>query len=203
MNKEELIHYVIIVGLFIYLLNPTNLTYKHVHLTSALILSYLILFPNKHPKLIQYLYNLRALLLVYFIIDFNVDPIISLFLLMTYLIIVYQVKYANVSYGYSETFTNMNTEVKKQLNTMDNYKYDNSQYVKDSEYKQDNEEDKCNGNKVISEKQLETISSNAIVDGDGKDLLTYRDGYSAQGTTFMMGYNYDSYGDLTKESNIE
>lgn len=199
MTKEDLVYYLLICIFSAFMLNPSNLKHRHIHLTVALLISYLILFPSKHMKLKKYIYDLRAILLIYFVMDFEVDPLISLFLFILYLMIVYQVKYSKVDYNKPEGFTNMNTQVKKELNHMDNYKYDNKQYKFESEYKQDNKEDECNGRKFITDGQLENISSNGIQGVDKKGIKTFEDGYSAQGTTHTMGYNYQEYGDLNKQ----
>lgn len=196
MTKEDLVYYLTIIGFCLFMLNPTNLKHKHIHLTVALLISYLIIFPSKHMKLRKYIYDLRGILLIYFIIDFEVDPLISLIIFMLYLMIVYQIKYSKVTYGTMENFTSMNTEVKKELEMMDNYKYDNKLYVQDSEYKHDNKEDECNGRKFITDEQLEKISSNKNEGVSSDGIKTFLSGYSAQGTSHMLGYNYESYGDL-------
>jgi hypothetical protein len=195
MTKEDLVYYLIIIGFCLFMLNPTNLKHKHIHLTVALLISYLILFPSKHMKLRRYIYDLRGILLIYLILDFEVDPLVSLFIFILFLMIVYQIQYSNVTY---ENFTSMNTEVKKELEPMDNYKYDNKLYVQDSEYKQDNKEDECNGRKFITDEQLDKISNNKNKDISSNGIKTYENGYSAQGTSFILGYNHESYGDLTK-----
>lgn len=199
--KEDILCYTLIIVSCVLLLKPSNLIYKHVHLTTALILSYLILFPSKHIKLRQKLYNIRLIFLLYFVIDFNVDPMISLLLLMFYMMLVYQIKYESITYNIPEGFTDMNTDVKNTIGKMDNFKYDNKQYKFESEYKHGNEEDKCNGHKHITEEQLEKVSRNQIYH-DLKEIATFKDGYSAQGTSFVMGANYEKYGDLNTESNI-
>lgn len=199
MTKEDLIYYLLISIFSIFMLNPNNIKYRHIHLTTTLIISYLILFPSKCMKIKKYLYDLRGILLVYFIIDFNVDPLISLFLFILYLMIVYQIQYDR-NYT-SEHFTNMNTIVKKNLKQTDNYNYDNKQYIIDSEYKKYNEEDIANGTKYISDKQLDDISNNKTENMDNinvKDSKDNKDKYNIQGTNFTMGYNYNNYGDLDK-----
>lgn len=201
MTKEDILCYTLIIATIILLLKPSNLKHRHVHLTTALTLSYLILLPSNHMEIRRKLYNVRILLLLYFVIDFEIDPMISLFLMILYLMLVYQVKYENVTYGVPEGFTNMNTEVKKELGQKDNYNHDNKQYQFESEYKHDNDEDVCNGRKHITEEQLEKVSRNGIVT-DIKEIATFKDGYSAQGTSFVMGSNFEEYGDLNTESNM-
>lgn len=198
MTKEDLVHYLLICIFCAFMLNPSNLKHRHIHLTVALLISYLILFPHKHMKLKKYIYDLRAILLIYFVMDFEIDPLISLFIFILYLMIVYQVKYSKIDYNKAEHFTSMNTEVKKELNHMDNYKYDNKRYNFESEYKHDNEEDEHNGHKFISDKQLDNISCNAITGVDKKGIKTFENGYSAQGTSHTLGYNYEKYGELNK-----
>lgn len=201
-TKEDILCYTLIIIFVILLLKPSNLRYKHIHLTTALILSYLILFPNKHIEFRHKLYNIRSLLLIYFVIDFSVDPMISLFLFILYLMLVYQVKYEKITYTVEsvEDFTNINTEVKKDVVYTDNYKYDNKQYQFENEYKKDKEEED-NNRKQVSDEQLKNISINELKH-DMKEIATYRDGYSAQGTSFIVGSNFDKYGDLNNESNL-
>lgn len=193
-TQQDLIYYTIIVGCCLYLLNPTNLKYKHVHITTSLLLSYFIIFPSKFPVIRRYLYNLRGLLLIYFVLAFKTDPTISLLLFINYLMLVYKEDYEKTKTKQLEGFQNEYAE--KVSKGVDNfsygeYKHDN---VKDSEYKHDNVKDNANGRKYISDKQLDIISNNQI-GHNLKEISTYRDGYSAQGTTFTMGYNYGDYGE--------
>jgi hypothetical protein len=192
MLKQDLTYYLCI-GLFmVFFLNPTNLTYKHIHLTTALILSYLILFPSKYPKLRNYLYDMRGLLLIYFVLVFKVDPTISLLLYIVTIMIINQHDYEHDN----KKTKNINIE---EFNGVDNFTYDNRQYQPDSEYKHNNQGDICNARKHITDEQLDKISDNNL-ENSVKEIVTYRDGYSAQGTNFTLGHNYDSYGDLYKSN---
>lgn len=183
-------YYISIILFCIFMLNPRNLIHKHIHMTVALLISYLILFPNKHPILKQYIYDLRGLLLIYFVIIFDTDPLISLFIFILFLMIVYQTKYDKAN----EHFTSMNTQVKQELTPMDNYKYDNTQYIMNSEYKHNNKEDESNGRQYITDEQLDKISNDKAEDISSNGIATYKNGYSAQGTSFTLGYNYEKYG---------
>lgn len=194
-SKEDLVYYIIIIGFFIYMLNPTNIKQKHIHFTSAMIISYFILFPSQHLKIKQYLYNVRLLILVYMVLLFDIDPLISLFLMMLYLVLVYKINYENVQYKYNEPFASINTETKKELLYTDNYKYDGSKYVKDSEYKNDNQEELEISKKYISDEQLEKISSDQIIQSNS--IKTFNDTYDIQGTSYTLGSNYGDYGDLS------
>jgi hypothetical protein len=177
------------------MLNPINIKQKHIHFTTTMVISYFILFPSQHPKLKQYLYNVRLLILIYMILLFEVDPLISLFLMMLYLVLVYKINYDNVQYKYYEPFTSMNTEVKKELLYTDNYKYNKNDYLKDSEYKHSNEEELEMGKKYISNEQLENISNNQLKQSDS--IKTFNNIYNIQGTSYTLGSNYGDYGDLS------
>jgi hypothetical protein len=177
------------------MLNPRNIKQKHIHFTTAMVISYFILFPSQHPKIKQYIYNVRLLILVYMVLLFDVDPLISLFLMMLYLVLVYKINYDNIQYKYTEPFTSINTEAKKELLYTDNYEYDASKYVKDSEYKHYNEAELKMSKKYISDEQLEKISSNQIEQSDS--VKTFKDTYNIQGTSYTLGANYGDYGDLS------
>jgi hypothetical protein len=126
---------------------------------------------------------------------FDIDPLISLFLMMLYLVLVYKINYENVQYKYNEPFASINTETKKELLYTDNYKYDGSKYVKDSEYKNDNQEELEISKKYISDEQLEKISSDQIIQSNS--IKTFNDTYDIQGTSYTLGSNYGDYGDLS------
>lgn len=192
-TKQDLTYYIVILGCMLYFLNPVNLKHKHVHLTTSLLLSYFIIFPSKLPTLRKYLYNLRGAILIYFVIVFQTDPTVSLLLLINYLMLTYKEDYEKSKELRFEAFQNKYVEEISQ--GVDNYTYDNNQYVKDSEYKNDNKEDETNGHKHISDEQLDIISSNQV-SNKIKEITTYQDGYGPQGTTFTMGYNFGDYGDL-------
>lgn len=86
----DIVYYLGISVFFIFFMNPTNLKSHHIHLTSSLFLSYLILFPSHLPQFKEYLYQLRFWFLIYLVLDFEVSPPLSLLHYIAFLVVVSQ-----------------------------------------------------------------------------------------------------------------
>lgn len=212
-TKQDIIYYGFIIFLTLAFLTPRNIKYRHIHMTLCIGLSYLIIFSKKHPMFRQYLYRVRGILLIYFVVNFKVDPTISLLLVMLYLITVYQQKYETYE-KFTSTYPDvLNTPVNTNMNQPQNALVDNNPInIKklENEYKTDNDDIDIKNSLKMSDSKLKQISSNQISsnqiknDGSPSDMLTFTDGYSAQGTSYnTTGYNYTSYSDLDTDKNIE
>lgn len=75
-------NYIILALIMMFLLNPKNLEIYPIQIFTCLLISYLIVFGKKQPEIMQYIYNLRVILLLYFIYGFNRFPLVGLLIFM-------------------------------------------------------------------------------------------------------------------------
>jgi hypothetical protein len=71
-------NYIFIGLIMMFLLNPKNLKIYPIQIFTCLLLSYFIVFGKKVSNIMRYIYNLRAILLFYFIYGFNRFPHVGL-----------------------------------------------------------------------------------------------------------------------------
>lgn len=117
---ECILNYLGITMFMMFFFNPTNLKSYHIHLTASLSLSYLILFPSHLSKLKEYIYHLRFWFLLYLILDFQVDPVISLLHFIAFLVITYHHDYETTN-EYFQNQVNQNKAKDSQSNLNPNF----------------------------------------------------------------------------------
>lgn len=80
-------YYILITLILMFLLNPKNLEIFPIQIFTCLLLSYLIVFGKKYPDIMQYIYNLRLVLLLYFMYGFNRFPLVGLLIFVFFIVL--------------------------------------------------------------------------------------------------------------------
>lgn len=83
--SQTSLYYILVIAIMMFLLNPKNLVIYPIQVFTCLLLSYLIVFGKKYPELLHYIYNLRFILLLYFMYGFNKFPLVGLLIFVFFI----------------------------------------------------------------------------------------------------------------------